>query len=422
MLIAHLADIHLGARRYGEATIYEDIFEAFDEALDLIMKERPKVLVIAGDLFDSPRPTNDALMHAIAKFKQLTASGIKVIAAHGEHDTPGRREPSSLMIMESAIDGFYAPTVINPVSDADIIKSTTVSLENVIFHVYPFKRQSVEKRRELAQVLLNKYRAVIEQEKSEGHKTVFVAHFSVDPIFPYDYVTSLGDLPRADYVALGHVHARCISCAGKENIKAYAYPGSLYPLDIAEVEAEKSIESRSNRPYVRGPILVDLSSDEPTVHELKVEIRRHEVLDVEINDPKDVETRISQAISRLQGQYSKPPLVHLRVKASAGVSARLIEVKSSEVGAKMNAIVIPHVIRVADRKANRPPLTSSSGRESLDLEGILKEDLGLDTYTAKVLVELLEAAAEGSDEEIDKALEKLASWQKSLEALRAMIS
>ena len=48
-----MADVHLGARKYGERAFYEDIFQAFEESIEEIVKDRVRALVIAGDLFDS---------------------------------------------------------------------------------------------------------------------------------------------------------------------------------------------------------------------------------------------------------------------------------------------------------------------------------------------------------------------------------
>jgi len=104
-----MADVHLGARKYGERAFYEDIFQAFEESVEEIVKDRVRALVIAGDLFDSPHPDNATLAFALRKLRELTSRGVKVIAARGEHDTPGRREPSPLDVLAEALEGFHAP-------------------------------------------------------------------------------------------------------------------------------------------------------------------------------------------------------------------------------------------------------------------------------------------------------------------------
>ncbi|MEB3773495.1 MAG: DNA repair exonuclease, partial [Desulfurococcales archaeon] len=88
--IIHLADLHLGARPYGFREREEDILESFDNVVDMILEERPDIVVIAGDLFDKPRPDNQVLRRAIRGLRRVTSQGIPVVAAHGEHDTPGR--------------------------------------------------------------------------------------------------------------------------------------------------------------------------------------------------------------------------------------------------------------------------------------------------------------------------------------------
>ncbi|MFP3172869.1 MAG: hypothetical protein RXQ79_07480, partial [Acidilobus sp.] len=56
LLIAHMSDVHLGARKYGEKAIYDDVFRAFEESLEAVAREHAEALVLAGDVFDSPHP------------------------------------------------------------------------------------------------------------------------------------------------------------------------------------------------------------------------------------------------------------------------------------------------------------------------------------------------------------------------------
>ena len=418
MMIAHLADVHLGARKYGERAIYEDVREAFERSVDEIARERPEVIIIAGDLFDSPHPDNEVLRFAVSKFKELGGRGFKVVAAHGEHDTPGTaREPSILSVLASAIDGFAAPRPRPGVKDLrELVEDTTVSVGPLKIFVYPFVKTSIDERRRLASGLLRLYGAEVSEARRGGAKAVFVAHFSLQEVFPFDYVASISDLPRADYVALGHVHTRCIACMGRgPNGVTYAYPGSLYPLDIVEVEAQKQ------RNYVRGPLLVDLSSDEPVVHEVKVDVRAHEIAEASLTDPTDIEGPLRRAVAPYRGRGGKPPIVHLRLSVSSRIPMRLVESKANKVGSELGLIIIPHVTRVLDEGARGAGARARPSAEALSPEEVLRQEVGLDDFTAKLVMELIRAAEEGSDEEIDKVLSKMSGWEPTLRRLREVI-
>ena len=66
--LAHIADPHLGARQYHRLTSSginqreADVAQAFRAAVDGVIAERPDVVVVAGDLFHTVRPTNAAIV------------------------------------------------------------------------------------------------------------------------------------------------------------------------------------------------------------------------------------------------------------------------------------------------------------------------------------------------------------------------
>ncbi|MGC9072242.1 MAG: metallophosphoesterase family protein [Acidilobus sp.] len=413
LLIAHMADVHLGARKYGERAIYEDVSQAFEESLNEVIRERARYLVIAGDLFDSPHPDNWVLAFAVRKLKDLASRGVKVIAARGEHDTPGRREPSPLDVLSEAVDGFYAPRPGQGAKVEEIVGSTTLRLGEIAFLVYPFIKVSAEERRDIyANILRPAYERASRELRSSGVKTVFVAHFAVEPIFRFDAVAAVSELPLADYVALGHVHRRCVRCVTPPDRQDlwYAYPGSLYPLDVSEAaEGHK-----------RGPIFVDLSGGEPSFNEVDVRVRRHFVVEADVRDPKEVDRVVRAAVSKVsRSPGEREPLVHLKLNVGVKVPSRLVELAASRVARERNLIIVPHVTRVPEEQ---PSAGKGAGRESLSPVDVFRDELRLDEFTAKVLLELVTAASEGSEEAIEGVLEKLISWPRSMEQLRGLMS
>lgn len=104
MRIAHLADPHLGYRKYARLTPRgmnqreADVAQAFVAALDGVIAERPDAVLIAGDLFHQVRPTNSAILLAMRQFarlrRELPAAPVIVIA--GNHDTPRSSDTVSI--------------------------------------------------------------------------------------------------------------------------------------------------------------------------------------------------------------------------------------------------------------------------------------------------------------------------------------
>ena len=51
MLISHISDLHLGYSQFGLEEREEDVYQAFHEAIDTSIKERVKLVILAGDYF-----------------------------------------------------------------------------------------------------------------------------------------------------------------------------------------------------------------------------------------------------------------------------------------------------------------------------------------------------------------------------------
>ena len=98
MRIAHLADVHLGFRQYHRLTAQginqreADVASAFRAAIDDVIAAKPDLVVIAGDLFHSVRPTNPAILHSFNQFRKLRLAlpEVPLIVVAGNHDTPGK--------------------------------------------------------------------------------------------------------------------------------------------------------------------------------------------------------------------------------------------------------------------------------------------------------------------------------------------
>ena len=60
MKFIHTADWHLG-RSFHETNLVEDQRLVLDELVELMKKEKPDVLIVAGDIYDRSVPAVDAI-------------------------------------------------------------------------------------------------------------------------------------------------------------------------------------------------------------------------------------------------------------------------------------------------------------------------------------------------------------------------
>lgn len=105
MRLVHLSDLHLGYRQYQRLTptgINQrelDVARTFQRAIDQVIALRPDLVLVAGDVFHSSRPTNAAILHAFRQFLRLRTEvpNALVIMIAGTHDTPRTTESGSIM-------------------------------------------------------------------------------------------------------------------------------------------------------------------------------------------------------------------------------------------------------------------------------------------------------------------------------------
>lgn len=95
MKIIHLADTHLGFRQYAGKLDLDrglnqrecDVYDAWQRAVDIAIDRNPGLVIHAGDLFDSSRPTPFAITQALDGFRRLREAGIPVVVIAGNHST-----------------------------------------------------------------------------------------------------------------------------------------------------------------------------------------------------------------------------------------------------------------------------------------------------------------------------------------------
>jgi hypothetical protein len=105
MRLVHISDLHLGYRQFQRLTPTgvnqreADVAGTFRTAIDRIIGLRPDVVIVAGDVFHSSRPTNQAILHAFLQFSRLVQAlpGTDVVVVAGNHDSPRSSEIGGIL-------------------------------------------------------------------------------------------------------------------------------------------------------------------------------------------------------------------------------------------------------------------------------------------------------------------------------------
>jgi DNA repair protein SbcD/Mre11 len=115
MKLAHLADLHLGFRAYHRLAVgginarEKDVALAFRAAVDRLAELKPGLVIIAGDIFHTVRPSNAAITDAFRQFlrlrRELGAAPILLLA--GNHDSPRSVESGSILRLFAEIPDVH---------------------------------------------------------------------------------------------------------------------------------------------------------------------------------------------------------------------------------------------------------------------------------------------------------------------------
>ncbi|HEX2090798.1 MAG TPA: exonuclease SbcCD subunit D [Longimicrobiaceae bacterium] len=118
MKIAHLADLHLGFRAYHRVTprginVREaDVADAFRRAVARTVELRPELVLIAGDVFHTVRPSNTSIAEAFRQLSLLTEGlpGVPVVMIAGNHDSPRSSDTGNILTLFREIPGVVVVT------------------------------------------------------------------------------------------------------------------------------------------------------------------------------------------------------------------------------------------------------------------------------------------------------------------------
>jgi DNA repair protein SbcD/Mre11 len=203
--IAHLADLHLGYRAYhrvnarGGNMREADVADAFRQAVNRIIELRPDLVLVAGDVFHTVRPSNTAIADAFRQFSLLAdrLPEVPIVMIAGNHDSPRSADTGNILNLFREIDGVRVVcdecrTVRLPEIDTSILCLPHVSLstgEEVAMEPDPASKHNV--------LMLH---GTIEGEAAD-QKLRYISEYG-GAVIPEGKI----DPASWDYVALGHYH------------------------------------------------------------------------------------------------------------------------------------------------------------------------------------------------------------------------
>lgn len=231
----HIADTHLGYTT-GNKKTDEDVnmreqdgYDLFHLAISQMIEEDIDFLIIAGDLFHSPKPTIRTLNEVSKAFRKLVEHNIPVYIITGNHDTSDIVSDKSAVLPyhfpEVGVFAYEDPLKVEEIKDDDgnvLIKLWLVSHQGIL---------SQEKTMEQLNPDPEEFNMLVAHGSLYDEVYGGVLSTELEPrevVLPEDVLSLPWDL-----VLLGHIHTR--QQIGDNRF----YSGSLFRRGFADKEGDR---------------------------------------------------------------------------------------------------------------------------------------------------------------------------------------
>jgi len=252
--LLHTADVHLGARHadLGDAASAqrERQFAAFKASVDLAIKEKVDLVLVAGDLFDSNVQPRRSIERVAGELARLAKARIRAVLVPGTHDVYDRSSvyrAYDLAAMAGTRPQDDLVTVLTPDHPWVHLQALDAVVHGPCF---PTKRAPYSPLRDLA---------AVEVPAATWKIGVLHAAVAIPGRTDHDEVVVTPEEIAAtglDYLALGHWHSAQVA---KTKGVTYAYAGAPEPVAVDQDRA--------------GKVLLVQLDDASGAHSVKVEER-----------------------------------------------------------------------------------------------------------------------------------------------------
>ena len=251
MKIIHTADWHLGQTFYGYDRSKEHTL--FLDWLCSIIKERSiDLLLIAGDIFDTPNPSAEAQRMYYHFLKRVTQEneGLQIIATAGNHDSAARIEAPSPLLNVFNVHVSGVVHYRNEEIDYDSMIIPIVG--NGCCLAVPYLRHNDHPEAEsYSKGVAKMYSALYERAREKGYSPIIAmghlqasgAEVSIGDTSEHAVIGGMEGIETgfADegiiYTALGHLH-KAQRVGRKDNIR---YSGAPLPMSFAELRNNQGV-------------------------------------------------------------------------------------------------------------------------------------------------------------------------------------
>ncbi len=281
MLFSHISDTHLGLIQYGSEEREQDVYYAFNQAVDTSIKDHVDFVIFAGDIFHIPNPNGTAIVQMANALKRLKQNSIDSFFILGEHDI-------------SRIRTTPIPYVYHNLEFSRYLgQGNPIEYKGILLAGFDKIRKA-----EISQ-FEDKFKEIDSVAKTHSGHKILVLHQGITEFNKFAGELQSTDLPKNfTYYAMGHLHDREIKQFNHLN-GPIAYPGST------EITTSEGIKETK-----KGFFQVDISSQEAETNWIELDTRPQFSFKTEYDElPKSIDG-ISKKISEIQ----RKPIVEIKIQ------------------------------------------------------------------------------------------------------------
>ena len=280
MKFSHISDTHLGLIQYGLEEREQDIYDSFNQAIDISIQDKVDFVIFAGDIFHTPNPSGTAILQMANALKRLKENEIESFFVLGEHDI-------------SRVRSTPIPYVYHNLEFSKYVgRGEPVYYKDVM--IVGFDKIRKNEMTGLDEKFLRVESLV---DKHKGHK-ILVLHQGITEVNKFAGEVNSTDLPKNfTYYAMGHLHDKFLK--QYDHLKGpLAYPGST---EMTTSEGIKETE--------KGFFKVDISDDEANPEWIKLDTRPQISLKTEF---ENIDSAIKDLNDKISG-LEKKPIIEIKI-------------------------------------------------------------------------------------------------------------
>lgn len=258
MRILHTADWHVG-KKLGRQDRSDETRAVLTEVVAIARDREVDAVLVAGDLFDRASPPLESLNVVLGALLELAATGAKVVAIPGNHDSPELfrvlaplLEPFGVTLVPKALEpdaGGIVPVTARDGKTTLRVACVPFIHETAVIDLMGLAEEGFKEYAERMRQITNYYARWILEHPQDDAVDVLMGHFMVNGAIPSGterelhigeaYMARPDAIPaELKYAALGHIHLA-------QDVPGSAVParfcGGLMQLDFGEAGIEKSV-------------------------------------------------------------------------------------------------------------------------------------------------------------------------------------